>query len=209
MPRRKRSEEGAAQVRRWHWTEAEKQVALEASLSASELGPTKKEAPDAGQVPLCGMEVPLCEHAAILFKQLALGRLKHLFAGGEVISRTKRRAAVPPFALGANTREVAELQGGNCGRDLLGTRPPCPYARLVTTRHANFCILLYPTRFRLLANSLTVKGTPLRFGREQVVDKWSGGRDGSGELMGYNWPEKFPISIRPAGTQTTFQERGI
>jgi hypothetical protein len=30
-------------------TEAEKQVALEASLSASELGPTKKEAPDGGK----------------------------------------------------------------------------------------------------------------------------------------------------------------
>jgi hypothetical protein len=30
------------------------------------------------------MEVPLCERAAIPFKQLALGRLKHLFAVGKV-----------------------------------------------------------------------------------------------------------------------------
>ena len=81
MPRRKRSEEGAAQAGSWHWTEAEKQVALEASLSASELGPTKKEAPDGG---LKGVEVPLCERAAVLFKQLALGRMRYLFAGGKV-----------------------------------------------------------------------------------------------------------------------------
>jgi hypothetical protein len=52
--------------------EAEKKVALDASLSASELGPTT-EAPDGG---LKGVEVPLCERAAFLFKQLALGRLK-------------------------------------------------------------------------------------------------------------------------------------
>jgi hypothetical protein len=62
-------------------TEAEKQVALKASLSASELVPTKKEAPDGG---LKGVEVLLYERAAILFKQLALGRLKHLFARGKV-----------------------------------------------------------------------------------------------------------------------------
>jgi hypothetical protein len=64
-----------------HWAEAEKQIALEASLSASELGPTKKEAPD-GE--LKGVEVPLYERAAILFKQLALGRLRHLFARGKI-----------------------------------------------------------------------------------------------------------------------------
>jgi hypothetical protein len=61
--------------------EAEKQDALEASLSASGMRPTKKEAPDGG---LKGVEVPLDERAAILFMQLALGRLKHLFAGGKV-----------------------------------------------------------------------------------------------------------------------------
>jgi ribosomal protein S27E len=48
------------------------------SLSALELGPTKKEAPDGG---LLRVEVPLCERATILFKHLALDRLKHLFAG--------------------------------------------------------------------------------------------------------------------------------
>jgi hypothetical protein len=32
------------------------------------------------------VEVPLCERAAILFKKLALGRLKHLFARGKVIA---------------------------------------------------------------------------------------------------------------------------
>jgi hypothetical protein len=62
-------------------TEAEKQVALEVSLSASELGLTKKEAPNGG---LNGMEVPLCERAAVLFKQLAPYRLKYIFVGGEV-----------------------------------------------------------------------------------------------------------------------------
>jgi hypothetical protein len=51
------------------------------SLSTSELGHTKKEAPDNG---LKGVEVLLCERAAILFKQLALGRLKHLFARDKV-----------------------------------------------------------------------------------------------------------------------------
>jgi hypothetical protein len=61
--------------------EAEKQVALEVSLCASELGPTKKEASDGG---LKGVEIPLCERAVVLFKQLALGRLKHLFVGGKV-----------------------------------------------------------------------------------------------------------------------------
>jgi hypothetical protein len=82
MPRRKRSEEAAAQAGSWHKTEAEKQVALEASLSDSELGPTKKEAPYGG---LKGVEVPPYERAAILFnKQLALGGLRHLFAGGKV-----------------------------------------------------------------------------------------------------------------------------
>ena len=30
------------------------------------------------------MEVPLCERAAVLFKQLALGRMRYLFAGGKV-----------------------------------------------------------------------------------------------------------------------------
>jgi hypothetical protein len=45
------------------------------------LGPTKKEAPDGG---LKGVEVPLCERTAVLFKLLALGRLKHLFVGGKV-----------------------------------------------------------------------------------------------------------------------------
>jgi hypothetical protein len=83
MPRRKRSEEGAAQAGSWQWKEAEKQVALKAPLSSSELGPTKKEAPDGG---LKGVEAPLCKRAAILFNQLALGRLKHLFAGGKVTS---------------------------------------------------------------------------------------------------------------------------
>jgi hypothetical protein len=32
------------------------------------------------------MEVPLCERAAVLFKQLAMGRLKHFFARGELIT---------------------------------------------------------------------------------------------------------------------------
>jgi hypothetical protein len=114
----------------WHWTAAEKQHALEASLSASELGPTKKEAPDGG---LKGVEVPLCERAAVLFKQLALGRMRYLFAGGQGNSRTKRGVAVPPFAVGANMGEVAGHQGGSYGHDLRGTRPPCPPARLVTT----------------------------------------------------------------------------
>jgi hypothetical protein len=47
------------------------------------MGPTKKEAPDGG---LKGWEVPLCERAAVLFKQLALGRMRYLFAGGKVIA---------------------------------------------------------------------------------------------------------------------------
>jgi hypothetical protein len=58
--------------------EAEKHVALEACLFASELGPTKKEAADGG---VKGVEVPLCERPALIFKHLALGRLKY-FAGG-------------------------------------------------------------------------------------------------------------------------------
>jgi hypothetical protein len=61
--------------------EAEKQVALQASPSASELGPTKEEAPDGG---LKGVEVPRCERAAVLFKQLALGHIRYRFAGGMV-----------------------------------------------------------------------------------------------------------------------------
>jgi hypothetical protein len=57
---------------------------LEASLSASELkGPTKMEAPDDG---VKEVEVPLSERAAILFKKLAHGRLRHLFARGKVAS---------------------------------------------------------------------------------------------------------------------------
>jgi hypothetical protein len=56
MPRRNRAEEGGAQAGSSHWTKAEKQVALEVSLSASELRPTKKEAPDGR---LKGVEVPL------------------------------------------------------------------------------------------------------------------------------------------------------
>jgi hypothetical protein len=64
-------------------THAEKQFAFEASLSASELGPTKKEAPDGR---LKGVGVPLCQRAAFVFKQVALGRLKHLSIGGKVIA---------------------------------------------------------------------------------------------------------------------------
>jgi hypothetical protein len=56
MPRRKRSEEEAAQAGSWPWIKVEKRVALEASLSASEFGPAKKEAPNGG---LKGVEVPL------------------------------------------------------------------------------------------------------------------------------------------------------
>jgi hypothetical protein len=74
-----------------------KQFALEASLCGSELGPTKKEAPDGG---LKEVEVLLSERAAILFcgklnssQQLALGRLKHLFAGG-----------------GSNNKKIVELR---------------------------------------------------------------------------------------------------
>jgi hypothetical protein len=43
------------------------------------MGPTKKEALDGG---VKRVKVPLCERAIILFKQLALGRLKHIFEGG-------------------------------------------------------------------------------------------------------------------------------
>jgi hypothetical protein len=35
------------------------------------------------------VEVPLRKREAILFKQLALGRLKHLFAGGKVIAEQR------------------------------------------------------------------------------------------------------------------------
>jgi hypothetical protein len=35
------------------------------------------------------VEVPLCKRAAILFKQLALGRLKNLFAGDKVTAEQR------------------------------------------------------------------------------------------------------------------------
>jgi hypothetical protein len=52
-----------------------------------------------------------------------------------------------------------------------------------------------------------VKGAPLRFGREDVVDKGSGGCDGGGERTGMQLAGQVP-DTNPS-RKTTFEERGI
>jgi hypothetical protein len=99
---------------RKHWNEAEKHVALEASLSASEPGPTKKEAHDGG---LKGMEMPLRACRKSLQAVHALP-LETPLRRGDGINRTKRGVALPPFVLCANMEEVVGDQDGRYGRDI-------------------------------------------------------------------------------------------
>jgi hypothetical protein len=115
MPRRKSSDEGGAQAGSGNWREVEKQVALEFSLSASGLGPTIKEVSDGGLKGGGGASLRACRNSL----QAARARpLEAPLRMGGRNNRTKRGAAFPPLALGANMGEVARPQGRNYGRDL-------------------------------------------------------------------------------------------